>query len=148
MAGKNEVSLEFALSNPPPGGKKSREDELVEMRLFIPSTYVQQDADGGDDAKMDVDGDAEGNSAAQTFHDWIKDKAEIGEVTGEHIAIFEDVNVTTPRYVSRVEYGCSVRCCRDELTLDFHCKQRTIRYRDVQGLYAITRKDVRLQDLL
>lgn len=99
MAGKNEVSLEFALSQPPPGGKKAREDELVEMRLFIPSTYVR-DADGDEDAKMDVDGDTDGAlSAAQIFHDMIKDKAEIGQVTGEHIAVFEDVNVTTPRLV-------------------------------------------------
>lgn len=44
---------------------------------------------------MDVD--EEGASAAQTFHDLIKDKADISEVTGEHIAVFEDVNVTTPR---------------------------------------------------
>lgn len=99
MAGKNEVSLEFALSQPPPAGKRSREDELVEMRLFIPSTYVR-DADGDEDAKMDVDGDTDGAlSAAQIFHDMIKDKAEIGQVTGEHIAVFEDVNVTTPRSV-------------------------------------------------
>lgn len=101
MAGKNEVSLEFALSHPPPAGsKRSKNDELTEIRLYIPNTYSRDDADGEDGAtakeKMDVDGDDEAN-AAQAFHDMIKDKADIGQVTGEHIAIFEDVNVTTPR---------------------------------------------------
>ena len=91
MAGRNEVSLEFALSQPPPGGKKSREDELTEIRLFVPNTYVRDVEEGG---KMDID---EEMNAAQVFHDMIKEKAEIGQVTGERIALFADVNVTTPR---------------------------------------------------
>jgi len=93
MAGKNEVSLEFALSQPPPGGKKSREDELTEIRLFVPNTYVRDVEEG---EKMDVDDEM---NAAQVFHDMIKEKAEIGQVTGERIALFADVNVTTPRCV-------------------------------------------------
>lgn len=92
MAGKNEVSLEFALSQPPPGGKKNRDDELTEIRLFVPNTYAR---DVGEGEKMDVD---EEMNAAQVFHDMIKEKAEIGQVTGERIALFADVNVTTPRY--------------------------------------------------
>ncbi|KAF8319072.1 FACT complex subunit POB-3-like protein [Clavulina sp. PMI_390] len=94
MAGKNEVSLEFALSQPPPSGKRSRDDELTEIRLFIPNTYARDNGEDGEAEKMDVDEDV---NAAEAFHDMIKEKAEIGQVTGDAIAQFDDINITTPR---------------------------------------------------
>jgi len=45
---------------------------------------------------MDVDDDDE-TPAAQAFHDMIKEKADIGQVTGEGIASFAEVTVLTPR---------------------------------------------------
>jgi structure-specific recognition protein 1 len=116
MAGKNEVSLEFALSQPPPGGKKSRDDELTEIRLFVPNTYARDVEEG---EKMDVD---EEMNAAQVFHDMIKEKAEIGQVTGERIALFTDVNVTTPRY-AREHLSCL-----EAANNHYLCYQRTLRY--------------------
>ena len=43
------------------------------------------------------DDDNEEISAAQVFHDTIKEKAEIGQVTGDLILSFEEVLVLTPR---------------------------------------------------
>lgn len=94
IAGKTEVSLEFTPQPLPPGTKKSRAvDELVEMRLYVPGSRVK----GSDDEQSDA-GDDE-TSAAQAFHDLIKEKAEIGQVTGEGIVTFSDILVQTPRSV-------------------------------------------------
>lgn len=67
------------------------------MRLHIPGTHTkdQEDEDG---EHMDVDDDDE-TPAAQAFHDMIKEKADIGQVTGEGIASFAEVTVLTPRHV-------------------------------------------------
>lgn len=88
IAGKTEVSLEFiqpdsnAKRNP-----KNAADELMELRMYVPGT--QQKDEGGEDGE-DI-------SAAQLFHDTIKEKADIGQVSGESIVIFHEVLVSTPR---------------------------------------------------
>ena len=64
---------------------------------------------GGDEGQMDVDEDV---NAAQTFHDMIKEKAEIGQFTGERIALFEDINITTPRCVSFLSCLSLLVSCR------------------------------------
>ncbi|KAG8904601.1 FACT complex subunit [Tulasnella sp. 403] len=96
IAGKTEVSLEFT---PQPGvvaapGKKGKSvaiDELVEMRLFVPGARVR----GSDEEASGPEDDE--TSAAQAFHDMIKEKAEIGQVTGQGIVTFSDILVQTPR---------------------------------------------------
>jgi structure-specific recognition protein 1 len=96
IAGKTEVSLEFTNpdrpSDTPAAGKKKARggDELVEMRFYVPGTQAKE----GDDDKSDEDDDI---TSAQAFHDMIKDKAEIGQVTGEGIVVFSEVLVLTPR---------------------------------------------------
>ena len=95
--GKEEVTLEFALSQPAPKGKRRGDEELVEMRLHIPGTYTRDGDENGE--PMDVDGDDEETSAARAFHDMIKEKADVGEVTGQAVAIFPEVNLLTPRCV-------------------------------------------------
>ncbi|KAG8951153.1 FACT complex subunit, partial [Tulasnella sp. 419] len=85
IAGKTEVSLEFtplatALAHGKKSGRSQAADELMEMRLYVPG-----------------EGDDEETSAAQQFHDMIKEKAEIGEVTGEGIVTFSEILVQTPR---------------------------------------------------
>jgi structure-specific recognition protein 1 len=94
IAGKTEVSLEF---NYPGDGKSTKKakpaDELVEMRFYIPGTHTKEDSENkGSDDEEDVE-----TSAAQAFHDTIKEKAEIGQVTGETLVSFDEVLVTTPR---------------------------------------------------
>ncbi|CAE6352114.1 unnamed protein product [Rhizoctonia solani] len=86
IAGRTEVSLEFNMSNPTsqPKSKKGRPDELSEIRFYVPGTH-------------EGDGDDEDVSAAQAFHDLIKDKADIGQVTGDVLVSFSEVNIQTPR---------------------------------------------------
>ncbi|KAF8583126.1 SSrecog-domain-containing protein [Ramaria rubella] len=95
IAGKTEVSLEFTYPPEIKSNKKAKPvDELVEMRFYIPGTHTRGDSEGkGSD---DDEGDVE-TSAAQAFHDQIKEKAEIGQVIGETLVSFDEVLVTTPR---------------------------------------------------
>ncbi|QRW20212.1 structure-specific recognition protein 1 [Rhizoctonia solani] len=86
IAGRTEVSLEFNMSNPTsqPKSKKGRPDELSEIRFYVPGTH-------------EGDGDDEDVSAAQAFHDLIKDKADIGQVTGD-VLVNLARRITSGRY--------------------------------------------------
>lgn len=87
IAGKTEVSLEFIQPDTPvKKTSKNAPDELMELRMYIPGTGQKDGEEEGDDI-----------SAAQLFHDTIKEKADIGQVTGESIVIFHEVLVSTPR---------------------------------------------------
>lgn len=105
IAGKNEVALEF---NPPPkvkGGSATARvpDELVEMRFYVPGKSVKKGGEGGDEAEdaedeeVEVDEDGNEVSAAEAMHNLIKERADIGQVVGDSIVVFEDVLVLTPR---------------------------------------------------
>jgi structure-specific recognition protein 1 len=94
IAGRTEVSLEFA--NPSSTSKKV--DELVEIRFYVPGTHTKtRGSDAGSQQSDAEEDDGEEISAAQAFHDAIKDKAEIGQVAGDIILGFEEVLVLTPR---------------------------------------------------
>ena len=103
IAGKTEVSMEFSNLSPTSSAgprstsHKNMGDELTEIRFFVPGNFSKlKGSDAGSD-KSDNDDDAEEISAAQVFHDTIKEKAEIGQVTGDLILSFEEVLVLTPR---------------------------------------------------
>ena len=94
IAGRTEVSLEFSPINSRPS--KNAPDELMEIRFYVPGTTTKDT--GSDAADEDApDGEGEETSAAQAFHDAIKEKAELGEVSGDVIINFEEVLVLTPR---------------------------------------------------
>ncbi|EIN12861.1 SSrecog-domain-containing protein [Punctularia strigosozonata HHB-11173 SS5] len=94
IAGRTEVSLEFA--NLPTPSKKA--DELVEIRFYVPGTHTKtRGSDAGSQQSENEEEDGEEISAAQAFHDAIKEKAEIGQVAGDIILGFEEVLVLTPR---------------------------------------------------
>jgi structure-specific recognition protein 1 len=103
IAGKTEVSLEFSNLTPnAPGGSKSSAakqmgDELTEIRFYVPGTLTKLKGSDAGSQKSDNEDDEEEISAAQVFHDTIKEKAEIGQVTGDLILSFEEVLVLTPR---------------------------------------------------
>ncbi|KAF8965979.1 structure-specific recognition protein-domain-containing protein [Flammula alnicola] len=103
IAGKTEVSLEFSnLSPTPSAGPKSTltkqmGDELTEIRFYVPGTLTKLKGSDAGSQKSDNEDDEEEISAAQVFHDTIKEKAEIGQVTGDLILSFEEVLVLTPR---------------------------------------------------
>ncbi|RPD62657.1 SSrecog-domain-containing protein [Lentinus tigrinus ALCF2SS1-7] len=95
IAGRTEVSLEFA----PRTAKPSRHgpDEMVEIRFYVPGTHTKErGSDAGSD-KSDNEDEGEEISAAQAFHDLVKEKAELGQVSGDIILSFDEVNVLTPR---------------------------------------------------
>jgi structure-specific recognition protein 1 len=99
IAGRTEVSLEFVPSSS--GGKKASRnapDEMVEIRFYVPGTHTKLRGSEAGSQKSDAeDEDGEEVSAAQAFHDAIKDKAEIGQVSGDLVLSFEEVLVLTPR---------------------------------------------------
>jgi len=100
IAGRTEVSLEFLAPSDSAGKKpsKGQPDEMVEIRFFVPGQSTRaRGSDAGSnksDAEEEEDDDV---SAAQAFHDAIKDKAELGHVSGDIILSFEEVLVLTPR---------------------------------------------------
>ncbi|KAH7885252.1 SSrecog-domain-containing protein [Phlebopus sp. FC_14] len=98
IAGRTEVSLEFAPSGPA-GKKASRNapDEMVEIRFYVPGTHTRVRGSDAGSQKSDAEEDGEEVSAAQAFHDAIKDKADIGQVSGDLVLSFEEVLVLTPR---------------------------------------------------
>jgi structure-specific recognition protein 1 len=96
IAGKTEVSLEF---NAPQSKSKNAPDEMVEIRFYVPGTQskLKGSQDGSQKSDDEGEGDEEEVSAAQVFHDTIKDKANIGQVTGDIVLNFDDILVLTPR---------------------------------------------------
>lgn len=95
IAGRTEVSLEFA----PRSAKPSRHgpDEMVEIRFYVPGTHTKERGSDAGSEKSDNEDDGEEISAAQAFHDLVKEKAELGQVSGNIILSFDEVNVLTPR---------------------------------------------------
>ncbi|THH05506.1 hypothetical protein EW145_g4746 [Phellinidium pouzarii] len=97
IAGRTEVSLEFAPSAASRPAKGAA-DELMEIRFYVPGTHAKPaGSDAGEEDVVDAEIDGEETSAAQAFHDVIKEKAELGEVSGDMIINFEEVLVLTPR---------------------------------------------------
>ncbi|KAI0667756.1 structure-specific recognition protein-domain-containing protein [Trametes maxima] len=96
IAGRTEVSLEFVTQNKKPA--RNAPDEMVEIRFYVPGTQVkgQRGSDAGSE-KSDNEEEGEEISAAQAFHDMVKEKAELGQVAGAIILSFDEVNVLTPR---------------------------------------------------
>ncbi|KAG6850334.1 hypothetical protein H0H93_014607 [Arthromyces matolae] len=94
MSGRNEVTLEFSSHSSSKAAVKGTGDEMVEMRFYVPGTQGKL-KDSGSDVELEDDEDA--ISAAQVFHDTIKDKAVIGQEPGDVVLSFEEVLVLTPR---------------------------------------------------
>lgn len=98
IAGRTEVSLEFSTAPTASASKsrKGRPDELTEIRFYVPGTHTKGDDDDADVEDGNKDDDEE-VSAAQAFHDLIKEKADIGQVIGDVLVSFSEVNIQTPR---------------------------------------------------
>lgn len=96
LTSRAEVSLEFTLPEQQTNGKAVNgkhkdkgEDQLVEMRFYIPGTATK---DGAEDQQEE-----EEESAAALFLEQIKDKADLGQVSGEGIILFTETLLLTPR---------------------------------------------------
>jgi structure-specific recognition protein 1 len=72
---------------------------MVEIRFHVPGTLTKPKGSAGSDAGSDVEvnDDEEEISAAQVFHDQIKEKADIGQDRTDLILSFEEILVVTPR---------------------------------------------------
>ncbi|KAJ2921601.1 hypothetical protein H1R20_g15492, partial [Candolleomyces eurysporus] len=100
IAGRTEVSLEFANLPGSSKGSKTAGDEMVEIRFHVPGSVSKlkgSDAGSQKSQKSDDENDEEDISAAQAFHETIKERANIGQITGNMILSFEEVLVLTPR---------------------------------------------------
>ncbi|GAW06496.1 SSrecog-domain-containing protein [Lentinula edodes] len=94
ITGKTEVSLEF--SNPSSTTKsKGAVDEMVEIRFYVPGT--QSKLRGADAGSGEEDNDDDEVGAAQVFHDMVKEKASLDQVSDDIVLMFEEVLVLTPR---------------------------------------------------
>nr|ODN85743.1 FACT complex subunit POB3 [Cryptococcus depauperatus CBS 7841] len=117
IAGRSEVAIEFnppstKSKNDPKDLSKRPVDDIVEMRFYIPGKSMKRAGDGegseGDETEYDEDGDE--ISAADAFHNLVKEKADIGAVVGESIVVFEDCLILTPRGRFSIEvYQDSIR---------------------------------------
>jgi structure-specific recognition protein 1 len=99
IAGRTEVSLEFQPQNPTKSKpSKHAPDEMAEIRFYVPGTQAKgsQKSDAEDEGE-EGGGGGEEISAAQAFHNLIKERAEIGQAAGDIILSFEEVLVLTPR---------------------------------------------------
>lgn len=95
IAGRTEVSLEFQPQNSTKSKpSKYAPDEMAEIRFYVPG--AQAKSSRPDDAS-DAEDEGEEISAAQAFHNTIKERAEIGQATGDIVLSFEEVLVLTPR---------------------------------------------------
>ncbi|KAJ7643945.1 SSrecog-domain-containing protein [Roridomyces roridus] len=93
IAGRTEVSLEFT---PSASSSNKRMDEMTEIRFHVPGVISKTKGSEDGSQKSDAEDDDD-ISAAQVFHDNIKETADIGQVTGDIILSFEEVLVLTPR---------------------------------------------------
>lgn len=93
-----ETGTNGALGGARARGKKSGAavDQLTEIRFYIPGTVARkaekEDQEDGSDAEAEDD-----MNAASLFYEQLMNRAEIGEVAGDTIAIFKDVLHLTPR---------------------------------------------------
>ncbi|KAJ1674326.1 FACT complex subunit [Spiromyces aspiralis] len=94
LAGRNEVSIEF--QPPRSNAKRKAIDELVEVRFYIPGTATTTTKKAKDEGGSEEEEEEETN-AATLFYETVKDKADVGSVTGDSIVMFQEVLCLTPR---------------------------------------------------
>ncbi|KAH9080577.1 SSrecog-domain-containing protein [Lactarius deliciosus] len=79
------------------GNKTSFELPLQYIRFFVPGQSTRVRGSDAGSNKSDAEENDDEVSAAQAFHDAVKEKAELGHVSGDIILSFEEVLVLTPR---------------------------------------------------
>lgn len=134
IAGRTEVSLEF---NPLGKGSKGLGDEVMEIRFHVPGTQKSKAA-GSDAGSRKSDDEEDDISAAQVFHDTIKEKAELGQVSGDLILSFEEILVLTPR--GRYDMDMS----HEFLRLRGKTYDYKIMYNSISRLFLLPKDDQRV----
>lgn len=141
LTGKNEVAIEFNLDSSKAG------DELIEMRFYVPGTIeneTKKKEENGEKAKKEGE-EGEDNEeekttteevgAATVFYENLRDRAEIGQVSGEAIVSFSDVLFLTPRGRYDIDmYPTSLRL-RGK-TYDYK-----IQYKQIERIFSVPKPD-------
>jgi structure-specific recognition protein 1 len=117
---------------------KGQPDEMVEIRLFVTgqSSCVRGSDEGSN--KSDAEDDVDDVSAAQAFHEAIKEKAELGHVSGDMFPSFEEVLMLTPR-------GCyDVDMFPDFLLLRSKTYDYKIVYMSISRLFLLSKDNLHI----
>jgi len=141
IAGRTEVSLEFMAPSDPAGKKSSKGQpgEMAEIRFFVPGQSSRvRGSDAGSNKSDAGDADVDDVSAAQAFHEAIKEKAELGHVSGDIILSFEEVLVLTPRGRYDVDMFPDVLRLRGK-TYDYK-----IVYSSISRLFFLSKDDLHI----
>ncbi|CDK24142.1 unnamed protein product [Kuraishia capsulata CBS 1993] len=126
LTGKNEVAVELNLATKDDEITKAG-DELVEVRFYVPGNVELEDEDVMEDSEV--------KSAASAFYDQLKDKADIGQVSGEAVVSFSDTLFLTPRGRYDIDmYPTSLRL-RGK-TYDYK-----IQYKQIQRIFSLPKAD-------
>ncbi|KAJ2611539.1 FACT complex subunit [Coemansia sp. RSA 1365] len=140
LANKNEVSVELQ----PPKAKglkrKGAPDELVEIRFYVPGTTTtgkKSESDNEDSQKEKGSGDEEDEevSAASALYETIKDRADLGQVTGDSIVQFPEILCLTPRGRYSIDMFSNFLRLRGK-TYDYK-----IPYDNVQRMFLVSKPD-------
>ncbi|KAI8982116.1 hypothetical protein BDF20DRAFT_973230 [Mycotypha africana] len=93
--GKNEVAVNFVDpgQSAPEGINPKDMDELMDITFYVPGTVAKEAGEGGEE---EVDEEEEVN-ADVVFHETIKSKLELSQMTTENIVQFQEVLCLTPR---------------------------------------------------
>jgi structure-specific recognition protein 1 len=135
IAGRTEVSLEFANSASSSKKTKPLGDEMVEIRFYVPGTHTRTRGSDAGSQKSDAESDGEETSAAQAFHDAIKEKAEIDQTIRNLVLSFEEVLVLTPR--GRYDVDMST----EDLRLRGKTYDYKILYTSISRLFLLPKDD-------
>ncbi|KAJ1958454.1 FACT complex subunit [Dipsacomyces acuminosporus] len=140
LANKNEVSVEFQPPRPSGLKRKGAPDELVEIRFYVPgttTTHVTKDEE--EEGASDKDGeDEQGDeevSAASVFHETIKERADLGQVSGDSIVQFPEILCLTPRGRYTIDLFANFLRLRGK-TYDYK-----IPYDNVHRLFLVSKPD-------
>lgn len=137
LTSKTEVAIEFDLQedNYEPAG-----DEMVEMRFYVPGTTIENEDEDAEKGEAGETGDSEtaakgGKTVAEAFYEELKEKADIGEVSGDAIVSFQDVFFTTPRGRYDIDiYKNSIR-------LRGKTYEYKLQHRQIQRIFSLPKAD-------
>ncbi|KAJ2555246.1 FACT complex subunit [Coemansia sp. RSA 1933] len=140
LANKNEVSVEFQGPRGNGGKRKGAPDELVEMRFYVPGTTTggAKKSNTGDGSENEEENEEEGEgevSAASVFHDTIKERADLGQVSGDSIVQFPEILCLTPRGRYSIDMFSQFLRLRGK-TYDYK-----IPYENVQRMFLVSKPD-------
>eukprot|EP00743_Colponemidia_sp_Colp-15_P002921 GILK01003160.1.p1 GENE.GILK01003160.1~~GILK01003160.1.p1 ORF type:complete len:580 (+),score=152.64 GILK01003160.1:54-1742(+) len=125
---KNEVAIEFHQDDT----RNPQDETLTEMRLYVPPAVKETDGE----AVPDVE-DEEEMDYAQSFHELLLAKADIGSFAGESIVSFTEMPMVTPRGRYEVDMYATF--------MKFHGKSHDykIMYKNINKLFLLPKPDQR-----